>query len=551
MSLRSHLALPLAISALAVLAACGNNGSGITTGTPPPTGAFSKSNLNGTYVFSISGTDNIVGAPYAALGVFTANGSGSISGGAIDMNDASFPSNMIAPVANAAITGGSYTVGADGRGQATLSVTTPLGSSIVLDFVLQDSSHGLVTQFDGGATGSGTLDVQTAGVTPTGAYAFLLGGATTSGSIYGAAGNFTVSGNSLSGLADVNSGGIIAYTDQALTGSFAVGPSSTPSTTFSSSNLGGTFDVIAVDASHLKFIELDATATLSGDAFSQTSTSLPAGNLAFTMAGCSPCGSSTSAAPLALGGFMVSDGNGNITNSSTEDYNVNGNFSTTSGTFSATYTGGTGRFVIANFASFVGGTSYVAYPSSGGLLLMEIDSTGFSMGSASVQQSGATFASAEGYGLNLTGSNLLSGFSGASLVEVDDIAEFTAKSGGTLTGVIDENFESVLAGGGGPNYGLALSNGQYTAPDSNGRGSLSSAAGNSNNSTLEGGFNLIYYAVDGTTFPFIELDSTQFAVGVMEKQNASASSKAVARAHMFVLPRVAAAHPMTVTKKWR
>lgn len=546
MSLRSHLALPLALSALAVLAACGNNGSGVTTGTPPPTGAFSKSNLNGTYVFSISGFDNIAGAPYAALGVFTANGSGSISGGAIDMNDAAFPSNTIAPVANAAISGGSYTVGADGRGQATLSVTTPLGNSIVLDFVLQDSSHGLVTQFDGGASGSGTLDVQTAGITPTGAYAFLLAGATTSGSVYGAAGNFTVSGNSLSGLADVNNGGIIAYTDQALSGSFAVGPSSTPSTTFQSSNLGGTFDVIAIDASHLKFIELDATATLSGDAFSQTSTSLPAGNLAFTMAGCSPCGT-TAATPQVLGGFMVSDGNGNITNASTEDYNVGGNFSTTSGTFSATYTGGTGRFVIGNFAAFVGGTSYVAYPSSGGLLLMEIDSSGFSMGAASVQQSGATFSSAEGYGLNLTGSNLLSGISGATLVEVDDIAEFTANSGGALTGVIDENF----APNGGPNYGLALSSGQYTAPDSNGRGSLSSAAGNSSNSTLNGGFNLIYYAVDGTTFPFIELDSAQFAVGVMEKQNASASSKAAAQAHMFVLPRVVAAHPMTTTKKWR
>lgn len=545
MSLRNRLALPLALSALAVLAACGNNGSGVTNGTAPPTGAFSKSNLNGTYVFSVSGADETFGAPYAVVGLFTADGNGGIkSGGALDMNDAAFPSNSQSPIADAAITGGSYTIGADGRGQASLTVTTPFGSSLVLDFVLQDSSHGLVTQFDGGATGSGTLDVQTAGVTPTGAYAFLLAGATTSGASYAAAGNFTVSGNSLSGLADVNNDGIISYPDQTLSGSFAVGPSSTPSTTFQSSNLGGTFDVIAIDASHLKFIELDANATLIGDAYSQTSTSMPAGNLAFTMSGCAPC-SNTSFTPLALGGFMVSDGNGNITNASTEDYNDGGTLSTTSGNFSATYTsGGTGRFVISNFASFLGGTSYVAYPSSGGLLLMEVDSTGLSMGAAYTQQSGATFASGQGYGLNLSGINLSSGLSGTSLVEIDDIAEFTANSGGTLTGVIDENSLAT-----GPNYGLALSSGTYAAPDANGRGTLSSAAGNSNNSTLNGGFNLVYYAVDGTTFPFVELDSSQFAAGVMVKQNASASAKAAVPSHMFVIPRVTTAHGML--KKWK
>jgi hypothetical protein len=541
MSLRTRLGLPLAISALAVLAACGN-GSGITNGQAPPTGAFSKSNLNGTYVFSISGTDETSGGPYAALGVFTANGTGGISGGTVDLND---PSQSATPIANAAISGGSYTVGADGRGQATLNASS-VGGSLQLDFVLQNSSHGLATEFDSIASGSGTLDVQTAGVTPTGNYAFLLSGLTTSSSLFGAAGNFTLSGNSLSGLADVSSGGIIAYTDQPLSGSFALGPSSTPSTTFSSSNLGGTFDVIAVDASHLKFIEMDQNASLVGDAYSQTSTTMPAGNLAFTMAGCSPCGT-TSYTPLALGGFMVSDGNGNITNASTEDYNAGGTLSTSSGTFSAAYTaGGTGRFVIGNFASFVGGTSYVAYPSSGGLLLMEIDTNGFTMGAAYAQQGTPTFASGQGYATNFTGTGYSSGFSGGPTpVEVDDIAEFTANSGGTLTGVIDENY----APGGFPTFGIGLSSGSYSAPDANGRGSLSAAASNSNASTLNGGFNLIYYAVDGTTFPLIEVDQGQIAVGVMLQQNASASAKSAAQPHMFVMPGTMTAHPMLKKRK--
>jgi hypothetical protein len=135
----------------------------------------------------------------------------------------------------------------------------------------------------------------------------------------------------------------------------------------------------------------------------------------------------------------------------------------------------------------------------------------------------------QGYGLNLSGTNL--GASTGQLAEVDDIAEFaTAASGLTLTGIIDENF----APGSSPNYAVALS-GPYTTP-SGGRGQLSANAGNSTNSTLNGGFGLNYYTVDGTTFPFIENDGGQIAAGVFVKQNSSASSSAATRAHMYVLP---------------
>ena len=112
-------------------------------------------------MFSVAGTD-VQGAPYAIVGSFTANGSGGngqggITGGTIDLNDPA----LSAPVANAAISSSSYSVGVDGRGKATLNTSSPFGT-IVLDFVLQDSAHGLVTEFDGNASGSGTLDVQTA-----------------------------------------------------------------------------------------------------------------------------------------------------------------------------------------------------------------------------------------------------------------------------------------------------------------------------------------------------------------------------------------------------
>jgi hypothetical protein len=552
MSLRNRLLAPALLFTLAILTGCGGGGSGITNPIAPPTGSFSNSNLKGTYVFSVSGLDDLnTGNPYALVGTFTADGNGGISSGAYDMNDTAFPVNSIAPVADQSISGGNYAVQVDGRTRVTLNTSTPFGnnSNIILDLVLQNSSHGLVTQFDANASGSGTVDLQTAGATPTGAYAFSLSGAgVNSGQPFAAVGNFAIGSTGITGLADVNEAGVAAFTSQSLTGSFSLGPSANPATTLSAGPLSGTFDVFAIDASHLKLIEMDQTNVLVGDAYAQTSTAMPVGTQAFTLAGCAPCTSNTFT-PSAFGGFIVTDGSGNITNASTEDYNVGGTASTTSGPFSGTYAaGGTGRYQLGSFTSFVGGTTYAAYPSSGGLLLLEIDNAGLSIGAAYPQTSGASFAASEGYGLNLTGTNLNgvgSIYGGGSPVEIDDIAEFAAAAtGSTITGVIDENY----APGGGPNYGLGLSSGTYQGPDASGRYALSAAAGNQNNGTLNGGFNLIFYTADGVTFPFIEADSSQIATGVFVQQNSSAaSSSAAMKSTIFMAPPIF--RPHTLRKK--
>jgi len=531
MSVRNAIVLLVALSALTFLAACGS-GNSVTKATPPPTGGFSNSNLNGTYVFSVSGTD-ANGAPYAIVGTFTANGAGGngkggITGGTIDIND---PSSFL--VANAPISSSSsYSIGVDGRGTASLGTgsATPWGT-IVFDFVLQDNTHGLITQFDANATSSGTFDLQSAGTTPAGSYAFSFSGADAStDDPLATVGNFTIgAAGAITGLEDFNDGGF-AYPDENLVGTVVLGPSSTPATSLVTSHFpspGQTFDVFAIDASHLKFIEMDTLGTLSGDAFSQSSPTVPTGTLAFTLAGFSPGLTS----PAAFGGFMVTDGAGDITNASTYDANVDGTPSPQPVTFSAAYTAaGTGRYTIA-FSAFAGGTNYVAYPSSGGLLLLDLDGTGAIETGAAYppQTAGATFAASEGYALNLSGDNL------TNSAEVDDIAEFTANSSGTtVTGVIDENSEP----NGGTNYGLALS-GTYAAPDTNGRGAIAATAGTSSHTTLNGGFGLTFYTVDGTTFPFIETDTGgQVATGVLVEQNsATGSAAAVAKSHAMFVPR--------------
>jgi len=525
MYLRNRLVLPVILSSLAVLAGCGNGASSFINPIPPPNGGFSNSNLNGTYVFSVAGTD-VQGAPYAIVGSFTANGSGGngqggITGGTLDLNDPA----VSAPVANAAINSSSYSVGVDGRGKATLSTSSPFGT-IVLDFVLQDSSHGLVTEFDGNGSGSGTIDVQTAGASPVGTFAFSLFGTDVSSGFadpFASVGNFTVgSGGALSGLEDFNDNSF-PYTSQTLSGQIVVGPASTPATTLITPQFGSlTYDVYSINATHLKLIEMDTFGTLSGDAFSQSSTSVPTGALAFTLSGAYP----STTAPSAVGGFIVTDGAGNITNASTMDANLGGTVSNAPVIFTGTYSaGGAGRYTLG-LSSFSAGSQYVAYPSSAGLLLLEIDPNGIMSGVAYPPQTSTTFNGSAGYGLNFSGVNL------NAAVEVDDIAEFaSSSSGATVTGVIDENF----APNGGPNYGLPL-NGNYTNPDANGRGQISANAGNSTNSTLNGGFDITFYTVDGTTFPFIETDNGQVAAGVFLVQDATASaSAAAARSHMFVV----------------
>lgn len=540
MSLRNRLVLPIILSALAVLAGCSSSSS--PTPIPPPSGGFSNSNLSGTYVFSASGYD-FNGDPYAMVGTLIANGKGGITGGTVDINDAGFPGNSsgaIAPVANAAISGSSsYSVTVDGRGTATLGTSTPF-NTIKLAFVLTSSSQGLITEFDDTGSGSGTLDLQTAGVTQSslaGSYALSFSGVDQGGNgTLATVGAFTIdaNGNITTGVEDFNDNGTIPYVGQSLGGHVILGPSSTAGTLLTTQNFSMTFDVYAIDATHLKFIELDTFPILAGDAYSQSSASIPAQTMAFTLSGL------IGTNPAATGGFMVTDGAGNITSASSEDINDAGTVGSV--TFSGTYAaGGTGRFTLnlPTGSGFVGGTEYAAYPSSGGLLLLEIDSAGIMTGAAYPQATPLpTFATAQGYGLNLTGFNI------GNSAEVGDIAEFTAASGGGLTGILDEN--SSVAG---PTPSLAFSGGTVGSGATSGRYALSTNVGNTSTSTLNGGFGLTLYTVDGKTYPFMESDTGQVATGVIVQQSSSSSAAAAAQSHLFIPRPLSLPHGSRQKKK--
>ena len=517
-----------ATTGILLMAACGSG-----SGSPAPNNnGFSNSSLKGTYVLSISGTDvNSAGteAFFAIVGTITADGNGKITGGTVDINDLNLASPGV--FTGETVNASTYSISSDGRGTGTLATAA---GSFGLAFVLTSSNHGLITRFDGLGSGSGTLDLQgSASQSSLGSLAFSLSGVdyNANDSPLGTVGAVTLNsatGSVTAGIQDIvdnfSSIGGLAGLTIATTSSVVLtsGTNGTAQLNTSFGSLG--FDVWVIDATHLKFIETDTATSgfaLSGDVFTQL-TSFTAGQLVFTVGGFD-----ISLNPVAAGGFVTTDANGNLT-TGIEDYNNAGTANTVpsfTGTCNATapFAGDRCQLALTGFTNgSAGNLAFAAYPSSGGIQLLEIDSLGLLQGAAYAQS--ATSFAAAGYGLNLSGLNN----NGVSTGEVDDIAQFNATTAvapaTNMTGVLDENdIAQALVS--------ASLSGAYT-PDSpaTGRGSISATT----NGTLIGGLSLEYYVLDPSTILFIELDSAQVAVGTFETQSAPGSAVA-ARSRIAVM----------------
>lgn len=501
---RSFLA-GIAFSAVVILAGCGG-GSGPSRPTPPPAGGFTNSSLNGTYTFSVAGSDS--------AGIFTMAGSfvacgcsqGTISSGAADVT------NSTAALPNAMIGSNStYQITPDGRGLARLFINSSNVGEIDIDFVLTSPAHGLVIRFDSNGTGSGSIDLMPSPLTPTDLtatpYAFSFSGGDSSNNPVSAIGAFTVdsTGAITAGVEDFNSNGSVSA-QLALSGSVTLGSGTSPGqATLTTTSGSRTFSVYSIDATHLKFVENDGQDALMGDAFNQPSAAMPTGTLVFTMTGLD---ASVPANLFVTGGVMTSDGASAISNGS-EDVNDAGvvdggtnpaNPSSFTGNFSST---GGGRYVV-NLSGYVGGSVFAAYPSSAGLLMLEIDgaSGGITAGAALPQTAGAGVAASQGYGLNLTGEDLSSGFPS----EIDQVAEFKTTSN-SISGLADQNDAGTTQ--------TVNLNGTYSV--SNGFGTTSFTSGSPN---------LFLYPVDGSTTLFITADQFVAAVGSFSVQSAPASAAA-------------------------
>lgn len=552
MSLRIRLVLPAILISLGGLAACGG-GSSNPSVNPPPSGSFSNTNLSGSYVFSVTGTAADTGNDFLTImGVFTADGNGHITGGYLDQN-----STVSNGLIQETITSGTYNVGSDGRPTGTstiptglLSLQTSNSGTFQFDYVLTSSEHGLLTEFESFGSASGTLDLQsTVAQSDVNGQSYAFNFTGTSGfsnsicgfsngatfvTPYATVGAFTLdpSGNISTGLEDFNNNcSSSGATNVSVTGgSVTLG---TPVATASiATTIGGSvttynFDVFPIDKTHLKFIEIDTSPILVGDAFTQA-TSIPTGNNVYTVAGFDP----TVPGPFTAAGLLVTDGSGNITSASTEDINDSGVSSQVTG-MTGTYTSLTGGRAELTFSTgFINGNNGVAcagnctfavYPSIGGLQMLEIDDGGMTNGIA-YAQTATTFASGQAYGLNLSGANTNSA--------EDDIAEFT-NSNGAFKGIIDINQQ-----------GTTSFRNSFTANYS----ADGSIAGRGSVTPKNNAYSLVTYVVDSSTSVAVSIDPSFVGLGALVQQNSSARSSVLAN-HLAVLRMGPSARMKRTTKK--
>jgi hypothetical protein len=202
-------------------------------------------------------------------------------------------------------------------------------------------------------------------------------------------------------------------------------------------------------------------------------------------------GTSTNGA-FAAGGILNTDGAGNILNTSVEDINNGGLVSLSSG-LSGTY------FVSGNRAAVTlnGGTiNLVAYPSTGGIQILELSSSTVASGTAFQQSGTLSNATLIGrYGASL------SGFGAAG--KFDGVAQVTADGNGHLVGLFSLNDDGTLK----PDLSL---NGSYSL-GVNGR-----AAGTL--VTSAGALNVIYYVASNNQVLFIEVDGNSVSQGTLAQQ---------------------------------
>lgn len=493
------LLLPLffifAALGLTEITGCGGNSQ--SAGLPQ--GKFTNANLTGTYAFAFSGTNFSTGTFFTMAGSLQANGSGTITGGTIDIN-----TQGATPVLNAAMTG-TYIVHADGRGSATLTAAG-LSNNVNIDFVLLSNQHGAVVRFDSFATASGNLDLQNSSAfslsSLAGNLVFNVGGVDGSGSPEDSVGVFTVdaTGNLSAGVQDTSDNGGVTENEAlvAATGAM-IAPSSgngRGTLTLSSAILGTRhYAYYVVSANQIRMIETDSTPILAGDAFRQISTTIT-GPFAFTVSG------ATTNTAFVAGGILNIDTAGDHGSSAEDAIQIGSPASQNvalSGSFSAVTNG-------RSTLSLNGATiNYAAYPSSGGLQLLRTDSNFVVAGTAFPQGGSFSNSTISGrYGASISGTL----FNGVNFLEFDAVYQLSANGAGQITGAQDVNSPGT------PATNLAV-HGTFTL-GSNGR----STSGTLNTSAINLG--VFYYAVDNTHILFIATDdlstASAVAVGALSQQ---------------------------------
>jgi len=441
-----------AFSVVAALwsSAC-SSGNGIVN-PPPPVGKYSNASLNGQYAFVTNG-EVFAGTavnPLARVGSFTADGQGNIKGGVEDVNEVSVG---VSPAIT--ITGGSYTVNADGRGTLTLQLGQ---SSINFGITLTSINDGLMidetSTSNQSSTGSGNFIKQNSGsfavATIAGSYVFDFAGLDATQGPESILGEFAASGGPITtGVEDVNDNGVL-NTAADVSGNFtADGLNLSTLTGFGRGTAqlnGSQYVFYIVDSTRVRILSTSGGTMLSGDAVAQsnnvpTNVSSINSSFAFIVAGSSGSGGVTR-----VGRFTA---NGATVTNVLQDTNDGGKFILTNSTTAASISldaanpgRGTFTFTDPNFTNAP--STYVFYLSSPAQGVIQ-ETTSNQSGVVIVAdgtiaaQTGSPFTSSNisgTYALNWSGLSLQNG-GGFTLQDEEDLVGQITVSSLKLSGATD------------------------------------------------------------------------------------------------------------------
>ncbi len=547
------ISLAAVFLAVSFLTSCSSSSHSHTT--PPPPAAT-------PFAFYLSGQDNLPASSgdqnyYALAGAVTIDASGNVTGGEQDYNEG-FTSNggIQSPEPSGdSITGGTLTIDATGQGTLTLVTNnTALGSSgtpgtetLAVQFV--NANHALITQFDGSATSSGSMDLQTLSGTPSGGFAFTVSGVDPNYNPFAAGGVFTLP-SAASDVIDVNDAGTVVN-GTLLTVSLGTADAFGRGTVTSSTGI--LFNYYVVGPEVVRIIDVDATDAAVGSAFGQGTNATAATNASLPNSVFAASGNPWSGIYYGTAGQITtvsSTSPGTFTGVGEEaelETFISGAASLLAGSYSIA-PNGYGNLTIGGFGG--GNVSafqvYATDPTlnlmdpnntsgGGGVLLLDTDDALAGGTGVAIPQTDPTSTDFNGtYTAAWQDFNALLGINVCDGCEFDMVSQGTMASGGALSinAEISDPFETLAAGG---SFGPGTFTGTPT-PDTVNAGRftlLSPPAGASLTASIGTSpytsFDAIIYQASASQLFWLEFDLDSVFVGPLEVQGSLSGLPTVAR----------------------
>jgi len=507
----------------------------ITAGVPP------DSLLLGQFVMLLS-AKNSVNGPFVLGGVLSGDGTGDITGGALDLVDASGNASSSVPV----ISTSTYSLGPDGRGQIHLLVDTgPLNGSfgvngsgaITLSVVFVTPQHALLSETDSFGSGTGTLDLQNAadlasfrsGAWLNGIYSLQLSGVEASSPYpgYFLAGAVTIdfSVSSYSYVMDQSANGAITSVPfSTVSHNLGISRDQDGEATLASVNLGlptaFNLDAWLIDASHFAVTDWRDSFSgtppviVAGYLTVQPSSPSVSGTYAFTEAG-----ATTAAQPQVAGGILACGSTGTL-----DVVPLGGTGLSNQPISAACVAPSNGRSLIAISGGTTAGIKqFAAYPTlDRGLYLIELDggaagTSGPSGAGVALQQTLSTPISDSAfsgkYASNFVANTALGSEIFAAQIVPDGVS--------AVSGAADVNSFNATAAppAGSPSSDATLSGSFTTSTDGRFPLTLTFAPATGQPAPEITTLNPACYIVDANTCLLLGLDASAPGTGILQLQN--------------------------------